>query len=87
MQLNLILWYYPAVWVLAAGGAIGADWTFALYMMGGIFGKVIFSSLVRTVCKPIYTIRIKPNSTVNRTFNPICTICITPPLSAATTYL
>mmetsp|Transcript_28064 Transcript_28064/g.62163 ORF Transcript_28064/g.62163 Transcript_28064/m.62163 type:complete len:448 (+) Transcript_28064:79-1422(+) len=46
MQLNLILWYYPAVWVLAAGGAIGADWTFALYMMGGIFGKVIFSSLV-----------------------------------------
>ncbi|KAJ1414798.1 hypothetical protein B484DRAFT_482196 [Ochromonadaceae sp. CCMP2298] len=46
VQLNIILWYYPCVWVLGATGAIGADWTIALNMIGGIFGKVIFSSMV-----------------------------------------
>ena len=46
LQLNVILWYYPTVYMLAAAGAIDHNVTFAAYMLGSVFGKVIFSSLV-----------------------------------------
>lgn len=46
MQLNIILWYYPFVYLLGAVKLIDADLEFAAYMLGSMFGKVIFASLV-----------------------------------------
>mmetsp|Transcript_787 Transcript_787/g.1356 ORF Transcript_787/g.1356 Transcript_787/m.1356 type:complete len:408 (-) Transcript_787:228-1451(-) len=46
VQLNIILWYYPAVWFLGAIDALDINYTFAAYMLGSMFGKIIFSSLV-----------------------------------------
>ena len=46
VQLLIIMWYYPLVWILGAVRALDANYTYAAYMIGSIFGKVIFSSLV-----------------------------------------
>jgi hypothetical protein len=46
LQLLIIMWYYPGVWVLGAAQVLDVNYTYAAYMIGSIFGKVIFSSLV-----------------------------------------
>ena len=46
VQMMIILWYYPLIYLLALCGFIGSDYTIACYMVGGMFGKVIFASLV-----------------------------------------
>jgi hypothetical protein len=46
LQLLIIMWYYPIVWILGAAMVLDADFTYAAYMIGSIFGKVIFSFLV-----------------------------------------
>ena len=46
VQLLIIMWYYLIVWLLATTKAIDKEYTYAAYMLGSIFGKVIFSSLV-----------------------------------------
>jgi hypothetical protein len=45
-DLLIIMWYFPIVWLLGAAGALDLNSTFAAYVMGSIFGKVIFSTLV-----------------------------------------
>jgi hypothetical protein len=45
-DLLLIMWHYPIVWVLGAVGVLDLNYTFAAYVVGSIFGKVIFSTLV-----------------------------------------
>ncbi|KAJ1403820.1 hypothetical protein B484DRAFT_457451 [Ochromonadaceae sp. CCMP2298] len=46
MHLLVIMWYYPIVWLLGATKALDLNGSYAAYLFGSVFGKVIFSTLV-----------------------------------------